>query len=389
MLFRVGLIGVGNIGSSHLENFLKNRISNARITAVCDIDPEHLYRFKDQLPTDVQYFSNASDLIHSGAVDGVLIATPHYFHPPIAIEAFQAGLHVFCEKPAGVYTKQVREMNEAAATSGKAFQVNFVLRSTNAFKAIKELVDRGELGELRRVTWIITNWYRTQKYYNAGGWRATWAGEGGGTLLNQNPHQLDLLQWITGMPKRIRGFCYFGKRRDIEVEDEATAYMEYENGLVGTYITSVSEYPGTNRLEIVGDHGKLVYENDTITFYQTLISETKFNQETTDAFAQMPMEVREIPYEPSDIMQCQAQMVSNWADAAMNGTPLIAPGYEGINSLSISNAIYLSQWKDCWVDLPVDEDAFYEELKTRIDNSVFIKKVSDANVNMRQSFSKA
>lgn len=200
-MFRVGIIGVGNMGSAHLRNFINGNIKNAKVTALCDIDETHLYKYKEKLDDEVQYFKNSSELIRSGLVDGVVIATPHYEHPVISIEAFEAGLHVFCEKPAGVYTKNVREMNEAAEKSGKAFQMNFVLRTNDAYKKIKEMMDNHELGKIKRIVWIITDWYRTQAYFNSGGWRATWAGEGGGTLLNQNPHQLDLLQWIGGMPK--------------------------------------------------------------------------------------------------------------------------------------------------------------------------------------------
>lgn len=388
-MFRVGIIGLGNMGSVHLNNFIIGKIKNAQITALCDIDPEHLYRMKDKLNDEVQYFENSSELIHSGLVDGVVIATPHYDHPIIAMEAFEAGLHVFCEKPTGVYTKNVRELNEVAAKSGKVFQVNFVLRTLNAFKKIKEMMDNEELGKIKRVVWILTDWYRTQTYYNSGGWRATWAGEGGGTLLNQNPHQLDLMQWLFGMPKRVRGFCYFGKNRDIEVEDEATAYLEYENGAVGVYMTSVSEFPGTNRLEVAGDRGKLVYENDKITFYRTCVGEEEFNKETKTVAGPIPMWVCDVQYQKNDVVDGQAEMISNWVGAAVNGDKLIGPGYEGINSLSLSNAVYLSQWNDDWVNLPIDEDAFFDKLQEKIKSSTYVKKeLTKVTSDMGETFHK-
>lgn len=387
-MFRVGIIGVGNMGSLHLANIVTGKVKNAKVTAVCDIDEKNLYQHKDKLDDDVLYFKDSSELIKSGTVDGVVIATPHYDHPIIAIEAFRAGLHVFCEKPAGVFTKNVREMNEVAQGSGKAFQVNFVNRTSDTFKKIKELIDNDELGKIKRVTWIITNWYRSQSYFNSGGWRATWAGEGGGTLINQNPHQLDLLQWIVGMPKRIRGFCYFGKNRDIEVEDEATAYMEFENGATGIYTTSVSEFPGTNRLEIAGSRGKIVLENDKITFYRTTVSEEEFNKaKDAPPFGPIPMWECNIPHEPHDLDEGQAQMISNWVLAAENGAELICPGYEGIKSLSLSNAMYLSTWNDDWVELPIDEDKYYEKLQEKIKNSKFKKKeATGMKVNMGASF---
>lgn len=375
MEFRIGVIGTGVMGSCHISNIINKGAPEMKITALCDIDLEKLQPHKEKLANkDVKYFTDYHDLINSGVVDGVIIATPHYDHPIIAIEAFKAGLHVFCEKPAGVFTKNVREMNEAALKSGKVFAVNFVMRSTETYAKIKELIDSGIIGTPRRLTWIITNWYRTQNYYNSGGWRATWGGEGGGTLLNQNPHQLDLVQWyLGGAPKRVRGFCYFGKRRDVEIETEANIYMEYENGLTATYITSVTEFPGTNRLEIVGNKGKLVCDNEKITVFHSNITEEEFNAVTDTAAGPVPVEVTEFKTE-TNVKDCQTVMVKNWVEAATKGVPLLASGYEGINSLLISNAAYLSTWQDRWVELPLDEELYIEELNKRIKSSTFVKK---------------
>jgi len=374
MSLRIGIIGIGNMGGAHLRNFIDKKIKNAEITALCDIDKEHLYKYGDSLDPSVAYFESADELIASGLVDGVLIATPHYDHPTISKKAFDAGLHVFCEKPAGVYTKAVREMNEAAEKSGRSFQINFLMRTSGAFKKIKEIVDSGALGELRRISWIITTWYRTQNYYNSGSWRASWAGEGGGTLINQNPHQLDLLQWIAGMPKSIRAFCSFGKRRDIEVEDEATIYMEYENGATATYITSVSEFPGTNRLELAGECGKLVFEDGIITLYRTEVNETLFNKETDTTCGPIPLTKQIIEYESTPLNDCHIAMIENWIEHAEGKAELIAPGHEGINSLRISNASYLSSWKEKTVLLPFDEDEFHSLLMEKVKSSTYQKK---------------
>ncbi len=386
---RVGIIGVGNMGSQHLSRFVDGKIDNAVLTAVCDINKERVYRLKDRLGENVGYFENSNDLIHSGTIDGVIIATPHYDHPLISIEAFKAGLHVLCEKPAGVFTKNVREMNEAAKKADKAFQLDFIMRTNNAFKKIKELIDGNELGKIKRIVWIITDWYRTQAYYNSGGWRATWAGEGGGTLLNQNPHQLDLFQWLVGMPKRVRASCYFGKNRDIEVEDEATAYFEYENGAVGVYMTSVSEFPGTNRLEIAGDRGKIVYENNKITFFRSNVSEEEFNKTCENGFAKPEMWVCDIPFSDNSDNDAVAEMINNWVSGALKGEKLIAPGYEGINSLTLSNGIYLSQWTNDWVEFPIAEDEFYNCLQDKIKNSTFVKKeVNEKLLDIDRTFHK-
>ncbi len=373
-MLKVGIIGVGAMGAKHLENFLDGKIKNAKITALCDANEENINRYKDKLNSEVKCFKTPSELINSGMVDGVIIATPHYSHPTLSKDAFDAGLHVFCEKPAGVYTKNVREMNEAAQKSGKVFQMNFVMRDFNRFKKIKEMIDTGELGEVKRFVWILTDWYRTQAYYNSSTWRATWAGEGGGVLLNQNPHQLDLMQWMFGMPKRVRGFCYFGKNREIEVEDEATAYFEYENGAVGVYMTTVGEFPGTNRLEISGDKGKLVLENEKITFYKLEMSEKEFNKITDTTAGPIPMEEINIDYEDNPVDDCQADMINNWIGAILFDEKLIAPGEEGIKSLAITNAVYLSTWNDDWVNFPFDEDKFLAKLNEKINSSTYVKK---------------
>ena len=234
---RLGIIGVGNMGSSHIRNYLKNEMPEFIITAVCDVKEDRLEWAKEQLP-DVKTFKDASLLMDSGEVDAILIATPHYFHPPMVVEGLNKGLHVMSEKPAGVYTKQVREMNEVAKKSDKIFGIMFNQRTNCLYRKAHEIVHSGKYGELKRVTWIITDWYRTQSYYNSGGWRATWSGEGGGVLLNQCPHQLDLWQWICGMPSKVRANLQFGSHRNIVVEDDVTAFVEYPNGATGTFTSA-------------------------------------------------------------------------------------------------------------------------------------------------------
>ncbi|MDF2988632.1 MAG: oxidoreductase [Eubacterium sp.] len=265
---RIGVIGIGNMGSYHVKCLNSGEVPDTELTAVCDISPERLEWARENLNEKVQCFDNASKLFNSGLVDGVIIAIPHYEHPSLAIEAFSYGLHVLTEKPAGVYTKQVREMNEAAAGSGKVFGIMYNQRTNPLYQKLREIIKSGELGEIKRTNWIITNWYRPQAYYNSGGWRATWAGEGGGVLINQCPHNLDLWQWTCGMPVRVRAFCNYGKYHDIEVEDDVTAYVEYENGATGVFITSTADAPGTNRFEITGDMGKLVIEDGRLNFWR-------------------------------------------------------------------------------------------------------------------------
>lgn len=256
---KLGIIGIGNMGGGHINNSHLGRMPEIEITCVADIDEKKFEAAKEKVP-GVVCFNNATDLINSGLCEAVLIATPHYSHPPIAIEALNAGLHVMSEKPAGVYTKQVKELIEVANDSDKTYAIMFNQRTNCIYRKLKELVSSGVYGEIKRVNWIITDWFRTQQYYNSGGWRATWSGEGGGVMLNQCPHQLDLWQWICGMPSKVKAVCHEGKWHDIEVEDDVTIYVEYPNGATGTFITTTGDCPGTNRLEITLDKAKLVVE---------------------------------------------------------------------------------------------------------------------------------
>lgn len=377
---RIGIIGIGGMGSSHAQNIMAGKVPHAELTAVCDVRAERLQWAKQNYGDSVKLYDDAEAFFHSKAFDAVLIATPHYDHPGMAIQALKFGYHTLIEKPAGVYTKAVREMNEAAVKSDKVFAIMYNQRTNPVYRKLKELIDSGELGELKRSIWIITNWYRPQSYYDAGGWRATWSGEGGGVLLNQDPHQLDLWQWICGMPARVHTFMSFGKYHNIEVEDDVTAFVEYANGSTGVFITTTGEAPGTNRLEVTGDRGKIVIENDKLTFWRLRVSEREFNREFTGGFGSPECWECEVPT-PGDNTQ-HVGIMNNWVDAILHGTELIAPGIEGIHGLTISNAMHLSAWTGSPVELPLDEELFYEKLTERIEQSTFKKSVKEVTLNV-------
>ena len=363
---RVGVIGFGNMGSAHAKNIFDGNIDGMTLTAVCDKDSTALEKAGAALP-GVKLYTSYKELLADNVTDAVIIATPHYFHCPIAIDAFKSGNHVLTEKPAGVYTKQIKEMNLAAACSGKVFSVMFNQRTNMLFRKARELVSSGELGELKRAVWIITNWYRTQHYYDSGVWRATWSGEGGGVLLNQAPHNLDILQWICGMPMRVRGFCSVAKYHNIEVEDDATIYAEYKNGATSLFVTSTGEFPGTNRLEISGGKGKIVIEDGKLTFWKLNIPEREFCFKSEESFPKIPYEITVFPQNEKDT--AHIGILQNFANAILYGEELLSPGSDGIFEVEVSNAAYLSSWKDKWVTIPVDCDEYYEELKQRIDRS--------------------
>lgn len=374
---RLGIIGVGNMGSGHLQNVIDGKCPKVEVTAVADIDPAKLEDASKKLPS-LNCFDDAEKMLDSGLIDAAFIAVPHYDHPKYAIECFKRGIHVMTEKPAGVYASQVREMNEAAEKAGVKFGIMFNQRTNPIYKKARDIVQSGALGKPKRMVWIITNWYRTQAYYDSGSWRATWNGEGGGVLLNQAPHNLDLWQWIFGMPKRIRAFCATGKYHNIDVEDDVTLYGEYENGATATFISTTGEAPGTNRLEISGDLGKLVLEDGKLKWWKLSVPEREFCFTSKEGFACPDMTYEEYSDEAPD---GHSTVLENFAEAILDGSELIADGREGLNSLSISNAAYLSSWTDTWAEIPTDEKLFEQHLAELCRNENIKKPSSEQPSN--------
>ncbi len=360
---RMGIIGIGNMGSGHAGTINDGKIPGMKLTAVADLRESRRKWAEEKLAGEVKIFEDGRELIDSGLCDAVLIATPHYQHPELSVYALEHGLHVLCEKPAGVYTKQVRAMNEAAENSGKVFAIMFNQRTNCLYRKMHELIESGELGAVKRVNWIITDWYRTQAYYDSGSWRATWNGEGGGVLLNQCPHNLDLLQWLCGMPSKVRAFCHEGKWHDIEVEDDVTAYLEYPNGATGVFVTTTADAPGTNRLEVTLEMGKLICENGKLMLHRLAENERTFCKTSKEGFGMPECHVEEV--ETDGLNEQHQGVMKAFAERILHGTPLIAEGTEGIRGLTLSNAMHLSSWLDKTVELPFDEDLFLEELDKR------------------------
>ena len=372
---RIGIVGIGNIGSFHATYLSQGRIAGATLAAVCDLRAERLAWARATLGEGFAVFGDYGAMLAAGGLDAVLIAVPHYLHPPFAVQAFARGLHVLCEKPAGVYARQVREMDAAAAASGRVYAMMFNQRTTPAVNKVKDLLDAGELGALKRVAYTMTAMYRTQAYYDSGGWRGTWSGEGGGVLMNQAPHNLDIWLRLCGLPARVRGFCFEGKNRTLECEDEATAYLEYPGGAIGVGFFSTSEPVPVNRLELVGTRGRIVLEDEaTLTFQRVPVDERDFNAAAREGFAKQDAWTCAIPVGKLDNYQQGHMLVTrNFVDAVLRGAPLIAPGPEGIRVTQLIDAIYLSSWLDRVVAFPVDEGLYYDALQERIRTSSFTK----------------
>ena len=364
-MIRYGIIGVGNIGTNHLNSLLKGKAAESAVTAVCDIKPDKLELARqkaDECGASLEYYDDYKKLMASEKVDAVIVAVPHYQHPQMVSDALDAGKHVISEKPAGVFTKGLKALSEKADALGLTYGMMLNQRTNPYFAKMREMVKSGEYGMPLRLNWIITDWYRTQYYYDSGEWRATWSGEGGGVLLNQCPHNLDLWQWIFGMPKRVRGFCSFGKYHDIEVEDDVTVYAEYENGATAVFITTTGDAIGDNRLEITCDRAQLLYEHGKLTVTELEKPMSQLTQELKTSFARPEKKVT--VYEDLGTGRQHPAIIENFSMHLLYGEPLLAPGRDGIPGLAISNAIHLSNSKNEWVEVgtPDAEDEFLEYL---------------------------
>ncbi len=363
------IIGVGNMGGAHAACIAAGNIKGMHLYALCDIDKNRLELCKKTYP-DTLLYPDWKDAVLDKNVDAVIIAVPHPLHADIAIFALKNGKHVLVEKPVDIRVSKAMELNRVAGESRGVFGIMFNQRTNNLYAKAREIVKSGKLGTLKRSVWIITNWYRSQQYYDSGSWRASWAGEGGGVLLNQAPHNLDLWQWICGMPKSITAFCDVAKYHNIEVEDDVTIFARYQNGATGTFITSTGEYPGTNRLEISGSRGKIIIENKKLMFWQLKSDERDVCFKDSSNSPKPEYDYFEYDYEP---VPAHATILQNFTNAVLNGQKLLAPGTDGINQLTLTNAAYLSSWKNCEIDLPLDPCEYDKYLDERIGDSTVFK----------------
>ena len=368
---KLGIIGCGNMGTKHAGYVLSGQCPEIEVVAIADTNPERIKTLKETLDADITYFDDGIKMLDSGLIDSCIVSMPHYDHPYYAMECMKRGIHVMVEKPAGVHTKQVKEMNEFAKQyPNVVFGLMFNQRCMDVYRKVHEIVHSGKYGEIRRVNWLVTDWYRPQCYYDSGDWRATWSGEGGGVLLNQCPHQLDLWQWICGMPSKVLTKMHFGKWHDIEVEDDVTTYVEYPNGATGAFITSTGDAHGTNRLEIQMDSAKLVSDGQSIQLTEYEMTEQEFSKTNRDVFATVGAKTIEVDTTRDNPMGIGHVGVLNYfASAILRGTELVARGEEGINGLTISNAMHLSAFLGKEIELPFDDELYYEELMKRVKTS--------------------
>lgn len=373
---RMGIIGIGAQGGAYAGFLAEGKVAHMTIGAICDIDPAKKAMCAEKYP-DIPFYDNYIEMLESGHVDAVVTCVPHYLHPEMGIEALKRDIHALVEKPAGVYTKQVQELNDYAATKPElTFGIVFNQRSNPLYQKVKEIIDNGEIGDIRRTNWLITTWWRPQGYYEQSEWRATWDGEGGGVLVNQAPHQLDLLQWICGMPKKVYSNVKYGYQRDIAVEDDVTAILDYGNGATGVFVTCTHDVVGTDRFEILGDKGKIVVDDSKkVTIKRLLKAESEMSKtmswaDVTKIF--MGQGLSQI-YE-EEVLEFESvwgaqhiAVLENFAANIVNNTPLLAPGSDGIHGVRLANAIHLSSWLGKEIEIPFDEQLYAAELNKKIE----------------------
>ncbi|WP_087484262.1 Gfo/Idh/MocA family protein [Brachybacterium massiliense] len=375
---RLGIIGLGAQGGMYAGLLADGKVAGMTLGAIADVDPAK-QELAAQKHAGVPFYDDYLAMLDSGDVDAVVTTVPHYLHPEMTIAAIGKGIHTLTEKPAGVYTKQVQEMNDfAAAHPETTFAIMFNQRTNPVYTDLKALISSGELGKLRHTSWIITTWWRPQAYYDQSAWRATWGGEGGGVLVNQAPHQLDLWQWLCGAPKKVFAKLAFGFQRDIATEDEVNAVVDFGDGATGSFITSTNDIIGTDRLEMLFDQGKIVVEDSKkVTITRLTQDERSLSDgmsaedvgrlfmgqiDTSELFT---TEVKE--YE-SAWGQQHIDVLTNFAAHLNDGTALIADGAEGINGVRLASGMQLSAWTGREIDLvdyPADEHLV--ELNRRIE----------------------
>ncbi len=372
---RIGIIGMGNMGRFHANDLLEGKVSRGVLTAVGSTSPQKLKEYEEK---GVKVFGGGEEMIASGEVDALVIATPHYQHVSLGIAALEAGLHVMVEKPIAAHKADAeRLVAKAKEKADLVFGAMFQLRVEPRYEKIREIVRSGELGDLMRVIWIMTDWFRSEAYFQSGGWRATWKGEGGGVLLNQCLHQLDAMQWITGMPSKVRSEVGIGKWHDIEVEDDVTCYMEFPDGASGMFLSSTGETPGSNRFELSGTKGRLILENDKLVFTKNAVPSDEWCKTSKIGFQQPDTTVEEIPIPSAE--DPHAVLMTNFVDAILDGKELIAPGEEGLGSVELANVMLYSGLLGETVDLPMDGAAWESKLNQLIAESTHEKKVVEVS----------
>ncbi len=368
-MIRVGIAGIGYIAEEYIKLFSQGKIKGAEISALSSRNYSHMKQIQDTYCLqEATLFTDYEGMLDSGTIDMVMICTPHFCHSNMAISSVERGIHTMIEKPVGVFPDELENlMNHVRLHSDTLSGVLYCKRSNPAFIKLKQLLDNGDIGDLKRITWIITDMYRPQVYFDANPWKGTFRGEGGGLMMTQVSHQIDLLVWLCGLPVTLQAFCYTGRERKIEVENEVTIIMEYPNNAVGQFIASSHECPGSSRLEIIGNRGQVILENENILTFRSLqLDEKEYSVNCKEVYGRVPYTERQFNFGSIDNTVMQAEIINNFITAIFDKTPVLCPVQEAVDTQFFIQGAYLSAWEHKKQPIPADSVTFTKELTKRI-----------------------
>ena len=367
-MVRVGIAGIGYIAEEYIKLFTQGKIQNAVIAALSSRNIAHMQEIRNKYALDAALFSDYDTMLESGCIDMVMICTPHFHHPGMAVRAIEAGIHTMIEKPVGVWPAELEALMNCVNSHPQVQSgVLYCRRANPVFARIKQLLTENTIGSLKRVTWIITDMYRPQCYFDAVDWRGTYSGEGGGMLMNQVSHHIDLLTWLCGLPEATQAHCYTARERNIEVENEVSITMDYPGGAIGQFIASTREYPGTSRLELSGSKGQIILDNEQQLTLRTLEEdERKFAVTAKDPYPSIPYAEEIMRFDTPDNPTIQAMIINNFVSALSGEAEVLCPVEEAVTAQQFIQGAYLSGWQGKKLQLPVDAVAYAEELKRRI-----------------------
>lgn len=367
-MIRVGIAGIGFIAEEYIRQFTGGMIHGGVITALSSRNEAHMRQVNQRYSLDAALFTDYDDMLNSGLIDMVMICTPHFYHPGMAVRALKKGIHTLIEKPVGVYPEELRELTDCAnAHPELKCGVLYCRRTNPVFAKIKGLLEDGSLGALKRITWIITDMYRPQCYYDITDWRGTYSGEGGGLLMNQVSHHIDMLVWLCGLPESMQSHCYTARERNIDVENEVSITMEYPGEAIGQFIASTRECPGSSRLEISGSRGQIILEGERALTLRILETDEREHAVTTSVpFGFIPYREEKISFDMANNPIMQARIVTQFLTAVAENTRPLCPLEDAVKAQQFIQAAYLSSWQEKKLQLPVDGAAYTEELKKRI-----------------------
>ena len=367
-MIRVGIAGIGYIAEEYIKLFTAGKIPGAVVTALSSRNRDNMEAIRDRYHLNASLFTDYEAMLESGCIDMVMICTPHFYHPAMAIQAISRGIHTMIEKPVGVWPEELDALMDCVKAHPEVRTgVLYCRRANPVFQKIKGLLSEGAIGQLKRVTWIITDMYRPQCYFDVTDWRGTYGGEGGGLLMNQVSHHIDLLTWLCGLPEAMQAGCYTAQERKIEVENEVSITMDYPGNAIGQFIASTRECPGSSRLELSGSRGQIILDNERIlTLRQLGTDEREFAVTTTVPFSTIGYTESVFKFDAADNPTIQAMIISNFINALSGTTQILCPVEEAVKAQQFIQAAYLSSWQGTKLALPVDKEAYTQELKKRM-----------------------